>query len=436
MRAGAWFEVRELNYYWRCGASYVYALFLRLKAYIYRFVFGWACQGPFDCIPRKMIWARNWRPLEISSLNDTPGIILEQGTQYHVEAPRWLGKTPLVWSGIYPPILAHVFNGALATAYSPAVIQADKVYIPQQVFEERVRILTDSAGLFQMGRRFLVGRIGAESTFPCGILIGGAGAFNWYHFIIECLPKAFLARKLPSEFDDFPLLVPQECRTVSSFADALDIIAAGRTVRYMKRGEVALVNRLVVLDEISIGPYNLVEGEWPCIDDYRQHDAVMLSYIAELRDKVLSSTSCLSSGRRIFLRRPGERRDYNQDELIDIAVRYGFETVELPLLSLEEQAKVFAEASAVIGPSGAAWVGMIFRDRPMVGLSWLPKPYEEFCGYSALAHLLGHEIDFIEARTRDVLKSTGEAYRAAYRICTIEFEIAVQKLTQKLESNH
>lgn len=117
-----------------------------------------------------------------------------------------------------------------------------------------------------------------------------------------------------------------------------------------------------------------------------------------------------------MLTRPGVRRNFNQSELVNIASRYGFEAVSPETLSLEEQAETFASASHVIGPSGAAWVGMIFNESGIRGLSWLPGVYKEFCGYSALAKLLGHQLVFIEAHPSRELKTTGDAYIFPYRV--------------------
>jgi capsular polysaccharide biosynthesis protein len=101
-------------------------------------------------------------------------------------------------------------------------------------------------------------------------------------------------------------------------------------------------------------------------------------------------------------------------------------------LSLSEQAKVFAEASVIIGPSGAAWTGMIFSERPVIGLSWLPTEYEEFSSYSTLANLLGHRLTLTEAKTRHELTSTGKAYTADYFVSPREFEDAIQRVLGEL----
>lgn len=412
------------------------SFFRRLKSEVNSVLFILACHGPIVFIAQLILRRRNWQPVEIHELTEATSdasLMLAETGPYEVEAPRWIGKTPTKRIGTFPPVLAHVFNDGITTAYSPAVLRAGKLYLPKQVYEQLTRILTDSAGLFQIGRRFSVGRILAECSIPKGIVTGGAGSFNWYHFVIECLPKAFLARSLPSEFDDFPLVVPDECRRIPSFTTALDIFSANRPIRFLRRGELALVRRLVVMDEISIGPFNLSKGEWPRIDDYRQHNSVVKAFISEFRSKLLANVSSMGSGRRIFLKRPGERRNYNQDELIEIARRYGFEPVTPELLSLQDQATTFAEASAVIGPSGAAWVGMIFREQPLLGLSWLPLPYEYFCSYSALANLIGHRLEFIVTRTQQVLRSTGEAYMAEYQVCPVEFENALKNMTSDLQ---
>jgi len=203
-----------------------------------------------------------------------------------------------------------------------------------------------------------------------------------------------------------------------------------RDIIYLNRGEVIKVKNLLLFDEISIGPFNLVEGRWPTVWDYRQHDKVILQYIEGIRDRLLRNAVPSSSEKKLFLKRPGTRRNYNQTELIDIACRYGFEEVSPEELTLKQQAELFASASHVIGPSGAAWVGMIFRNLPLKGLSWLPVEYKEFSSYSTLACLLGHELNMIVAETPKRLRSTGEAYTSSYSVCPKNFENALQKIIE------
>ena len=100
-------------------------------------------------------------------------------------------------------------------------------------------------------------------------------------------------------------------------------------------------------------------------------------------------------------------------------------------LELTEQAALFSNADFVVGPSGAAWVGMIYSGSPngkLKGISWLPKKYNEFCSYSSLAHLLGHDLLFINAQTDRPLQNTRDAYKFDYQVSKNEFKCALQKL--------
>ena len=83
--------------------------------------------------------------------------------------------------------------------------------------------------------------------------------------------------------------------------------------------------------------------------------------------------------------------------------------------SLWEQCAIYSSTRFLVGASGAAWANMIFCDRGLRGLSWLPNVYGEFATYASLAEALGHEIDFLTCEMDRPIKSTKEAYSAGYR---------------------
>lgn len=396
-------------------------------------IFHWASSGPLTSVIKWILKQKNWQTVYLSSyeaITKDRSIRLAEPSSYNSEAPNWINDVSIRRTGIFSKISAHVVSQAFVSAYSPAVLVMNQLYLPNYVVKNMPRILTDSAGLFTSGKNFLVGRINPSHNINEGILIGGAGAFNWYHFVIECLPKAMLARYLPGEYDKYPFIVPDECRQIPSFESAIKLFSNGRSIVYMNNGDISWVDKLILIDEVSIGPFNLMDGEWPRIDDYLQHDTIMRQFANEFRSKLTHSEIGSTNGRKIFLCRPGERRNYNQNELVEIARGYNFEPVHLEQLSLSEQAKLFAESSFVVGPSGAAWVGMIFRDQPLKGLSWLPKEYRQFCSYSTLGSILGHNLTFLEAKTDKELRSSGEAYVTSYEVCPVEFESALQKMLQ------
>lgn len=401
-----------------------------LRPHAARMLYAWAYNGPASSLGRKALMHAGRRPVQVISpaSGSELSLPLAGPSSYRIEAPRLRrDQSAKCLNRTFPALEAHVLRNAVVSPYSSGVLCDDRLVLPKSTIRARDRVRTDSSGMFYLDKSIAVGNFPKGRKVPEAIHVGGAGSFNWYHFVAECLPKVFLARRLPVEFQDYPLLLPDECRSVPAFAEALSQFAVNREVIFLKRGEQCQAERLIVIDEVSVAPFNMYPGKWPQIEDYEQHDEVLLEFFEFFRSRVLGTYKRSELGRRIFLARPaGVRRDYNQDMLIKIVSEYGFEVCMPETLSLQEQARLFADTEIAVGASGAAWTGMIFRDRPMQGLSWLISEYSEFCSYSSMACLLGHRLEFIEAQPVNQISSTSEAYKSNYRIPPEEFETALR----------
>lgn len=408
-------------------------LFVECKIFTRELLCVFACNGPFFGIAKHILSLYNWRPVEFATLDDDfRGVVvkLSESSSCIVERPRWFGREFFSITSFFPPIKAYIFNDAIVNAYTSAILQVDKLFVSKRFLENRQRYVISFSNWIRHGRKYLVAKSGNSVRVKNGIFIGGAGASNWYHFICECLPKVVLIKSLPPEFCGFPLLVPEECRVIPSFGAALDLFSCGHPVYYMTGDMHYHVENLVVIDELNVGPFNLSKGSWPSIYDYTYHYDSMQLYINQLRSFLNITRDPVPNQRRIYIMRKKGIRDYNQEELIEISREYGFEPILLESLSLYEQAQTFSQASHVVGPSGSAWVGMIFRINALNGLSWLPPLYDEFCCYSGLAAMLGHNIQFIEARINKKLKSTMDAHSAKYDVCPILFEKVLKEICE------
>lgn len=245
-----------------------------------------------------------------------------------------------------------------------------------------------------------------------GIAVVGCGGFNWYHWMMEVLPKAMLAQRLPERFSDWPLIVPPEAARVPQFAESLQVCCGSRRLYVAPDGPL-LVRDLIWIDSPSISPLNISSG-WPEPRQTRHHPTVL----GDL-SRMLSQTGSSEAGarrRRVLLVRSNERRRFNQQEVFAVAVgEFGFEPVQPELLSLSEQIALFREAEFIIGPSGAAWTGLMFAHDGARGLIWLGEPYR---GANAFANLamqqrfdLRHFYHGLDAR------STREGYSMPYSVC-------------------
>lgn len=342
-------------------------------------------------------------------------------------APDFGSEAPKFRKGTYPAINAYLMKDAMVSAYSSQIVKNDKLLVSRQRLKLRRRIPSHGAGLGYYDRQHSVCSIRAAITFEKAIFLGGDGAYNWYHYVIECMSKAYLTKFLPDSYRDYPIIVPDEARHIKSFTEILNVLAPERKILTIGR-ETAHIRNLIVIDEISQGPFNLYPGKWPVLSDYSQHESVLNAYFSELRHAFSPSPIATKRFRRIFIVRPDVRRNYNQDALVEIAKRFGFLCVSPETLSLREQAKIFSEASHIIGASGAAWVNMIFAPHSFRGLTWILPQYSEFCSYSMLAHLLNHDMRYLVAQPDCKIMSTDDAYKASYTVSLEEFEAALVRL--------
>lgn len=390
-----------------------------------------AVHGPLQGAARAVLRIRGLRLCDLRVISDASDAVfpIAGAVTFVRAAPSFEGTTARREVGTFPPVNAYLMRDAAVSAYSGAVLKDGLLLVTEERYHQRHRIPSNAESLGFYNNRYAICRVNPTERLEEAIFLGGDGATNWYHFVIECMAKAYMSRFLPSEFRDWPLIVPEEVNRLGTFKEMLTALLPGRRLITAGHDAVTCVERLVVFDDASVGPYNLYPGIWPILSDYGHHGALISAFVNELRRLFAPPDACRKLRRRLFIVRPGIRRNYNQAELIKIAARHGFEAVSPEKLSLREQANVYAEASHLIGASGAAFTNMLFSERPIRGLSWLLPEYREFSSYSMLAHLLGHDLRFLIAPADGgAVRSTVEAYVASQTVSLSDFEAAVARL--------
>lgn len=86
---------------------------------------------------------------------------------------------------------------------------------------------------------------------------------------------------------------------------------------------------------------------------------------SSLRDSVNTE---ISSSNRIYISREkaAQRRVVNRNEVLAVLDEYGFEPYVLEDLSFKRQVALLSDADAIVGPSGAGMVNMMYADDPIV----------------------------------------------------------------------
>ncbi|KGG20800.1 glycosyltransferase family 61 protein [Prochlorococcus marinus] len=332
------------------------------------------------------------------------------------------------------------FNNSLACAYTSGIIKVrsflkrDYLLIPDHISVNNNSDFSflDVSGLFsttKSGLTFSTIRYKhAIKVVDKAILIGGPGSSNWYHFILECLPKLFLININHSIDSEAYIIVPEICKLNNSFKDALSIFSGNRKILFLKQNEYVRCRKLYCVSEFNITPFNLPEGTWPRIEHFLINPSIIKDYANSFRKSLNLIKAPDNHPKKLFLMRDKTRRTFNQDQLIDISKKYGYSPIFLEDYSLREQAERIANATHIVGASGAAWTSMIFANNSLKCLSWLPREYSEFSTYSSIAAALGHYLLFIEYYPDSKIKNTAQVYSQSYKLSTKEFEQALKTL--------
>ena len=188
-----------------------------------------------------------------------------------------------------------------------------------------------------------------------GILLSCGHDANYFHWLVECLPKLILMDSL-EEFKDVPLLIPAGLhKNLMVALERLNI--HNRPLIYIEAGTSCAVERLIFPSALS-----------RIVDRYEGNPVfnvdIVLSHkwLTRVSENLKSRVNYdKKPWRKIFLtRRKGLRSLGNREQLELLLLEQGFEIVELDGASLDFQIELFSQTSLVVAPTGAALTNMLF----------------------------------------------------------------------------
>ena len=318
------------------------------------------------------------------------------------------------------PALAHFeFTDAKVGATSSAL------WLGEVLILERLPAADPSRGHFAAGfvvghgRRTAVVRQLPTEDLEAGFFLGGNGSFNYYHWLVELLPK--LEYLVDSKV---PLLVSEDVARIASFQAALSLVAGERQVIQLRKDRLYRVARLLHINSPILCPFNLKPGYALEVADFVTRPGALVF----MRSKLMAGLQVPSGagGTRVFLGRKSRRRNYNQDQVFAIFARHGFRMILMEELSLVEQRQTVVSAEMIAGPTGAAWTNLIFARPGTRCLCWMAEPSIGFAGYSNLAHHVGAILHYVIYNSAG--QTTDELYQMDYRLDPASVERAVERM--------
>lgn len=195
-------------------------------------------------------------------------------------------------------------------------------------------------------------------SINAGIMISGKYSGNYYHSLYENLNRLLLIDEdsIPLEI---PIIVDETSSKIPSLNQLINYLQkfSKRNIITISTKDIYKINTLYYFNHINkLIPHriNPTYGE----SEDNLYDPLL---IKEQRSVLLSHKSIINTPKRIFLTRANSSaRCFNEDDILDVLKKYGFEKIAPEKYSFEDQISLFNNADFIIGGTGAAFANVIF----------------------------------------------------------------------------
>jgi len=208
-----------------------------------------------------------------------------------------------------------------------------------------------------------------RTTFvPRAVFAGSMAPHNWFHWTIDNLPNLLAVLRLPAEYSEWPILIPKIALERDSWLESLQLVIGDRPYLAVEPDDFYHVGELLILDGVTRPAPRVLASSVPARIGIHLDG---LEHFKEYVEARAGPDPSRRPKRRIFLTRDeGDVRSYNQDELLAIAEKFGFQAVSLRGVSLRDSVAIFSGAEVIVGPHGAGWAGLLFAKPETKALFW------------------------------------------------------------------
>ncbi len=315
--------------------------------------------------------------------------------QKHIAPPSGRYTAPAVTVAAHDDALILPGNDGFATAdgiwRDPGLAAFDP---------GRMQMKEHGAVVALAGGRVLMRSFGPATDLAEGIFAGGTYSHNYFHFLIEVLPRVLIAA------DAAPAGVPvlADAGMPAQCLQALRLFLPDRPILQLSRHGAVRVGRLHAAGMPAI-VQDVFDPSGAPVDAVRIHPAA-LQRLARLGAELRGA----SPVERLLLRREsGVRRLVNAPEIEAALVARDFTVMNFGQMSFAEQVRAAAGAEVIVGQSGAQLANMVFaRPGTRIFPLYSNAPGTNYYIWSVIGAALGLEVINI-AGWRLIGSATGNA---------------------------
>ncbi len=291
-------------------------------------------------------------------------------------------------SVVVPDLRLYMLREAIIHAKSSAVVINSTIYYEPVNDNERF-----NGGFVQVhNSKNAVVNVGNPVVFSDGFFLAGNGSHNWYHWLIEILPKMFY---YDSEYSR-NILVNQSCKEIPSMAETLQALVESYDVNiiYLDPLKTYRIKKLYFINEVNKLMYNELDfgkATQP-LYYYRKESLEKLSEV--LKNKYVTDSK--SSVEKIYLQRPNTHRiPGNEKEIAELLGSNRFSFIDLSKCSIHQQVEIFASAKQIVGTSGAAFTNLLFCRPNTRIVIFMPDNYSSYQFYKEMGELLQLDVVYL-----------------------------------------
>lgn len=180
---------------------------------------------------------------------------------------------------------------------------------------------------------------------------------NYYHFLMEILPKFALCEK-KKLYHGWPILVDAGLREIPSLQEALEVVNVNHhPIIWLKYDMRYPVRRLAYISPVTWTPIDMKHNLWPSNKDF-----VLCKEAMQCLKEIIVSSAVKLDVERIYVARyqTGRVRLKNDKAVAELCAEYGFRIIYPEKLNFIEQVAYFYSAKYIMACGGGGCTNAIF----------------------------------------------------------------------------
>jgi hypothetical protein len=256
-----------------------------------------------------------------------------------------------------------------------------------------------------------------NSPLDCGALLSSRNDNNWYHWVVETLPRAILIDKQVDP--SVPFVVSS--RVPESGIQALKLISTRR------------IHRVDETKKTSIGllftPYPAASIRDSTIMDWEHSIRMDVDSLLELKNAMEAQVSESRFPQRVFLQRNSPHRSItNETQLARIANEFEFEVIDSSKLNFIDQLNLFHHSSFLTGATGAIMANYLFLKPKTVVLGLTSRLNATSVLPSLICQISSAQYFSLEGKDQSQLLGDYTKLHSSFRISPSKFKSAISYL--------